>query len=105
MSRAMAKADSTKRTYDSSRRRAGATETRTRILAVAYKLFTQRGYTGVTMQAIADDAGVAMQTVYAIFKNKRKVLTTLFNVSSAPAGEENVPVLQRAGPQAVALEP
>jgi AcrR family transcriptional regulator len=57
------------------------------------------------MQAIADEAGIAFQTVYANFKNKRKVLVTLFNVSSAPPGEENTPVLERARPQAVAREP
>ena len=100
----MAKADSSKRTYDSTRRQAQASQTRRRILDAAYKLFVEGGYTGVTMQTIADEAGVALPTIYAIFKNKSKVLITLFNVASAPAGEENVPIVKRARPQAVAQE-
>ncbi len=101
----MAKAKSSKRTYDSTRRQAQAAETRRHILRAAHRLFTQRGYTGATMQAIADEAGVAMQTLYAIFDNKRKILVELFNVSSAAAGEEHTPMPERAGPQAVAREP
>lgn len=56
------------------------------------------------MQIIAAESGVSLQTVYAIFKNKPRVLVALFNLSSSQGAEENVPMLQRAGPQAVARE-
>lgn len=34
----------------------------------------QRGYAATTMEAIAGEAGVAVSTVYAVFKNKRAIL-------------------------------
>ena len=34
----------------------------------------ERGYAATTMDAIAEEAGVAVSTVYAIFKNKRAIL-------------------------------
>jgi len=94
----------TRRKYDSSRRLAQAAETRDRILLAAYRLFSKHGYSGTTMQAIADEAAIAFQTVYANFKNKRKMLVELFNVSSAPAGEEHTPMPERALPRAAGLE-
>jgi len=105
MSRGMAKGVVPTRKYDTTRRRAQAADTRDRILQAAHRLFAKRGYSGTTMQAIADEAGIAFQTVYANFKNKRKVLVTLFNISSAPAGEESTPMPARARTQAVAREP
>ena len=101
----MAKGTVPKRKYDSTRRQAQAVDTRVRVLRAAHKLFAERGYSGTTMQAIADEAGIAIQTVYANFKNKPKVLVALFNIASAPPGEERTPVPARARPQAVAREP
>ena len=77
MSRAMARVKSSKREYNSSRRQAQASETRTRILQAARKLFIERGYAGATGEAIAAEAGVALQTIYAIFKNKKRILVSL----------------------------
>jgi AcrR family transcriptional regulator len=93
-----------KRKYDSARRRAQAGETRRQILEAARKLFMERGYTGATIEAIAAEAGVAVETIYAIFRNKRKILVNLMNISSPGGSEEGVPLLQRAGPQAVSRE-
>ncbi len=93
-----------KRRYHSDVRQAQASRTRVRILKAAYKLFTERGYAGASAQAIAAEAGVGMQTIYAIFKNKPRLLVALFNASSAPPGEENTPVPERAAPRAVARE-
>lgn len=41
------------------------------------------GYGATTMQAIADEADVAVQTVYAVFGNKRSILAELVDVSIA----------------------
>jgi AcrR family transcriptional regulator len=48
-----------------SRRRQGAARTRTAILDAARELFTERGYAATPMSAIAERAGVALDTVYA----------------------------------------
>ncbi len=94
----------TKRTYHSTVRQAQAGRTRRRILKAADELFAAKGYAGASMQAIAERAGVGMQTIYAIFRNKPRLLVALFNMASAPPGEENVPVPERAKPRAVARE-
>ena len=100
----MSKLKSTKRVYDSSRRQVQAQETRRNILEAARKLFMERGYGGATADAIAAEAGVSAQTIYAIFKNKKKILVSLMNVSSPTGEEDHLPVHERRGAQAVARE-
>jgi AcrR family transcriptional regulator len=51
-----------------------ALETRRLIADAAGSLFLERGYAATTMDAIAGEAGVAVSTVYAAFKNKRAIL-------------------------------
>jgi len=104
MSRVMTKLNSPKREYDSSRRQAQADETRRHILEAARKLFTERGYAGATAEAIAAEAGVAAQTIYAIFKNKKKMLVSLMNVSPATGVEDHTPMPERPSVQAVSQE-
>ena len=94
----------TKREYDSSRRQAQANETRRHILEAARKLFTERGYAGATVEAVAAEAGVSAQTIYAIFKNKKKLLVSLMNVSPTTGVEDHTPISERASVQAVAQE-
>lgn len=100
----MTKLKSTKREYDSTRRQAQAIETRRHILEAAHKLFTERGYAGATAEAIAAEAGVSAQTIYAIFKNKKRILVSLMNVSPATGMEDHTPMSERANVQAVAQE-
>ena len=52
------------RVYRSPRRQAQAEATRAAIVRAAGLLFAERGYAGTTMQAIADEAGVAVESVY-----------------------------------------
>jgi AcrR family transcriptional regulator len=100
----MMKLNSPKRTYDSSRRQAQANETRRHILEAARRLFIERGYAGATAEAIAAEAGVAAQTIYAIFKNKKRILVSLMNVSPTTGVEDHTPMAERANVQAVAQE-
>jgi AcrR family transcriptional regulator len=100
----MKKSNPPKRKYDSTRRQSQADETRRQILTAAHRLFTERGYAGATIEAIAAEAGVAPETIYAVFKNKGKILVSLVNFLSASRTEESVPLLERIGPQAVAQE-
>ena len=51
-----------------------AAETRRRIVDAAARLFLRHGYAATTMNAIAAEAGVAVQTVYASIRTKRDVL-------------------------------
>jgi AcrR family transcriptional regulator len=54
-----------------------ALQTRRLIVDAARRLFLERGYGATTMEAIAGEAGVAVSTVYAIFKNKRAFLRVI----------------------------
>jgi AcrR family transcriptional regulator len=53
------------RSYDASRRQRAADQTRRGIVEAARALFLARGYAATTMAAIAEAAGVALDTVYA----------------------------------------
>lgn len=93
----------TKRTYNSSRRKEQARLTNRQIVEAACKLFTERGYSGATIEAIAQEAGVSVETVYATFGSKRAILLRLIDISIV-GDDEPVPLLQRPGPQAVQQE-
>lgn len=54
-----------------------ANVTRTRILDAARHLFFRDGYAATTLKAVAAEAGVAVQTVYAVFGSKPAILTEL----------------------------
>lgn len=93
-----------KRTYTSTLRQQQASQTRARILDTAQRLFSQRGYGATTMEAIASEAGVATDTVYATFQTKAGLLHKLLDVR---VGGDDAPIalLDRAGPQKVRAEP
>ena len=54
-----------------------AAVTRRRIADAARLLFVRDGYGATTLQAIADEAGVAVQTVYAVYRSKPGILREL----------------------------
>ena len=62
------------------RRARKARATRHRVLDAAETLFVRHGYAATTMAAIAEEADVAVQTVYALFRNKRTILNELLAV-------------------------
>lgn len=99
----MEKDKANKRTYNSSRRKAQANQTRLLIVEAARKLFSERGYNGATIEAIAQEAGVAPETVYAAFGNKREILSKLIDVSIV-GDDKPIPLLQREGPLSVQQE-
>ncbi|MFP8963029.1 TetR/AcrR family transcriptional regulator [Streptomyces nanhaiensis] len=75
-------------------RRQRAQETRRRMLDAAFRLFTAHGYDGTTIDSIAREAGVAVQTVYFNFGNKQTILKELVDVRVA-GDDEPVPTLER----------
>ncbi len=66
----MVKSVKTGRAYRGGLRREQAQMTRQRILDAARRLLGSGTYSSVTMEDIAKEAGVAYQTVYAIFRSK-----------------------------------
>ena len=72
------------RKYSSVVRDEQAARTRARILDAAAELFLERGYGRTTMKNIADQAGVARDTVHAVFGSKARVLTALIDVRLVP---------------------
>src|SRR5438309_7153827 len=68
------------------RRRRGA-DTRREIEDAAGRLFTRTGYTATTMQAIADAAGVHVQTIYLVYGTKPALLAAC--AARLVAGEED----------------
>ena len=80
-----------------------AKATRAAIVHAAYRLFVADGYAVTTIQAIADEAGVAVQTVYAGFGNKRRVLDEV--IEAAIVGDDPTPVADRPEITALATEP
>jgi AcrR family transcriptional regulator len=93
-----------KRRYDSTRRREAAARTRTAILDAARALFAERGYTATPMTAIADRAGVALDTVYAAVGRKPELARLL--VETAITGSDHaVPAEQRDYVRAIQAAP
>jgi AcrR family transcriptional regulator len=88
---------SVKRPYSSPKRREQADETRDTILRAARTLFIANGYTATTIQSVAQEAGVAVQTVYAVFKNKRQLLDQV--IEAAVAGADGAGPSSLANPQ------
>ena len=83
-----------KRTYNSTRRKNQANETRRMIVEAARRLFYELGYNNATIEAIAQEAGVAAETIYAVFGNKQAILMNLIQVTLV-GDDENVPLLER----------
>jgi AcrR family transcriptional regulator len=54
-------------------------------VAAARSLFAQQGYGTTTLAAVAEQAGVAVQTVYATFGSKRAVLSALIDAIEVEA--------------------
>jgi AcrR family transcriptional regulator len=94
----------TKRTYDSSARREAARATRQSILDAAQELFLEKGYAATTMPAIAQAAGIALDTVYATVGKKPSLFRLL--VETAISGSDRaVPPEERDYVRSIKAEP
>lgn len=69
----------TRKPYFSARRQEMAATTKRRLTESARRLFGHKGYAATTIAEIADDAGLAVQTFYAVFGSKRAVLSSLID--------------------------
>jgi len=82
------------RRYTSAVRAEGAERTRQSIFDAARTLFVEHGYAAMTMQAIADRAGVALDTVYATVGKKPLLVKLLVEMAISNTDRE-VPAEQR----------
>src|SRR4029079_10805308 len=72
-------------------RRERAKATRRRIAVAALARFSQNGYAATTMDAVAHDAGVAVQTVYFTFHTKAELLIAALTIAGGgPGAAEDV---------------
>jgi len=78
------------------RREIQAEATRRDIVEAAARLFAERGYVGTSLEALADESGVVVQTIYNSFGSKFGVLKRLFDVTIA-GDERDVPLAERIG--------
>src|SRR3954454_8439676 len=89
------------RTYDSTRRTKQAAQTRAEVLDAAIELFGEHGWAGTTLAAVADRAGVAVETIYKTFGSKKNLLRAAMDVAIVGDVEEiplaERPVYQRIG--------
>src|SRR5207248_2140844 len=83
-----------RRPYDASLRRERAQETKERILAAAERRFLRDGYALTTIGAIADDAGVSVDTIFKSFGGKPGIIRGIRE--RALLGEGPVPAEKRS---------
>lgn len=93
-----------KRPYRSTLRRKQATETRRRIVGAAHDLFVGHGYGRTTIAEIANAAGVAVETVYAAYRNKPTLLRQVW-YATFRGDDEDIRLLDRPEIRAVLAEP
>jgi AcrR family transcriptional regulator len=65
-----------------------------KILKAAMTLFVRHGYSVTTVDTIAEEAGVAVQTVYFTFRHKKNILKKLVDINVA-GDNQPVPTLER----------
>lgn len=76
---------------------------RAKVLAAARMLFLERGYAGTTVEAVAQGAGVSVQTVYNTVGAKAVLLKTVYDVTLA-GDDEPIPIGDRPAFRALATE-
>jgi AcrR family transcriptional regulator len=94
------KAPTPRRAYASSRRSQQAAKTREDVFQAAIELFRTRGWAGTTVAAIAERAGVAVETVYKAGGAKSALLRGAMDV--AVVGDTlPIPLVERPELQAI----
>jgi AcrR family transcriptional regulator len=84
-----------RRSYRSPARAAAAARTRAQIVEAARRLFLERGFTDTTISTIAEQAGVAPETVYSIYRTKAGLLDAVVR-GAVQRDDEPEDVLERS---------
>ena len=93
-----------KRRYRSDTRAGQAAATRAAAIAAARRLFLSAGWAGTTIAAIAKAAKVSPETIYAVFGGKAPLFAEVVR-AGVRRNEPDTPLLEQAGPRAVAAAP
>ncbi|GAA2102279.1 TetR/AcrR family transcriptional regulator [Microlunatus panaciterrae] len=93
-----------KRPYDASGRREQARARRLAVVVAARELFERDGFRATTLAAIAEAAGVSVESVYKNFGNKAAVVKAVFDLVIA-GDDEQVPIAERPAMQLIRDEP
>lgn len=83
-----------RRPYKSERRREAADRTRAAVLAACRELLFREGYHATTVRAVADRAGVSVETVYKTFGGKPGMVKALWDTTLA-GDDEPIPMADR----------
>lgn len=78
--------------------------TREKVVEAARELFLAQGYGATNLQEVADRAGVAIQTIYFVFHNKRTLFKDVVDTSIA-GDAEPVATMDREWFRAACAEP
>jgi AcrR family transcriptional regulator len=83
------------------RREVAAAETRREILRTARRLFAEHGFAGTSVQRIAEESGVAVQTIYSSVGTKSALVLALSDLIEEEAGAPglNAEVAQETDPR------
>ena len=81
-------------------RKRQALATQRMIVDAARSLFLEQGYGATTIDAISAKAGVAVSTVYAVFKNKRGILKAIREEWHQESGQRAIYTQAQAEPAA-----
>jgi AcrR family transcriptional regulator len=93
-----------KRAYHAPQRAAAAARTREAVMTAAKDAFERLGWSGATMPGIADQAGVSVKTVEALYRTKAELLKQA--IDFAIAGDlRPIPVLGRESVAAMQAAP
>ena len=79
-----------KRRYHSPKRERQAQQTREQIVEAARRLFASDGFANTTVESIAREAGVSVQTVYASVGSKRGIVLALLDWMEVEGGNEEL---------------
>jgi TetR/AcrR family transcriptional regulator, regulator of autoinduction and epiphytic fitness len=100
----MADAGVKRRPYQMSNRARQARETRRRIVEAAARLFVRDGYSATSINSIAEEAEVALPTVYASLRSKANILRAVVELT-VRGDDESTPLSSRADWQDIERQP
>ena len=100
----MNKQNAVKRSYDATRRRAQAEETRRIVIRAARDLFIEQGYGHTTVADIARAAGVSVETIYSSVGTKADLLHKAWDITVG-GDEEEIVFHERPEVMAIRSEP
>jgi AcrR family transcriptional regulator len=93
-----------RRSYDSSRRRAQAAQTRAAVIRAARDLFVEKGYGQTTVADIASAAEVSVETIYASVGTKAELLHKAWDITVG-GDDEDIVFHERPEVRAIRDEP